>query len=82
MLLQLDFNFNIKALEALVTLEVVDFAIIEVEEEVATRQKEATNEGKVVDKEKAAWKVTTKRTSGTKVVAIKVVEVLEEEEAT
>lgn len=42
LLLQFHPNFNIKALEALITLEVVRIAIAKVGEEVIATQKEAT----------------------------------------
>lgn len=45
LLLQLVPEFNIQALEALITLKVVDLAITEVKDKVATGLEEATNGG-------------------------------------
>lgn len=52
MLLQLDPDFNIQALKALVTLELVDAAIAEAEVEVAISQKGAVDKG-VADRKEA-----------------------------
>lgn len=47
-MLQLHPSFNVKALEALVTLVVVDLAINEVKEEVAAPKATSTDKGKAI----------------------------------
>lgn len=70
-----------KALEALVTLEVMDITISKMEKEVAIGREEAANGREAADEEEAAQKATTKGGSVVTIACIKVVKELEEEEA-
>lgn len=79
LLLQLDPNFNIKALEGFVTLKAVDAAIMEVEDEVATGHEGAVDEGTVG--EEATQVATAKGTSGIASEDVGAEKVLEGEEA-
>lgn len=82
LLLQLNPNFNTKALEALITLRVMDSAIVEVEEEVAVRREDAIDREEAEDDKEVTRKVVLERAFNAGVMGVEVVEVLEEEEAT
>lgn len=74
LLLQLDFDFNIQALKALITPEAVDVTITKAEGEVTASQEGAKIKG-VADKEEAAQGATTVKVSGAVNLKVGVVKV-------
>lgn len=80
LLLQLDPNFNIQALECLVTVKAVDAAIAEAEDELVVGQ-EGVVEARAIGEKEAVQGVIVKGTFDVVSVDTKAMEMLEREDA-